>query len=221
MDRTVQKAGVMTTPTTLAAQIAQITANIPEPIDARIRAGAAAVRATGLPIGATAPAFTLPDATGEPVALAALLARGPVVLAFYRGEWCPFCNLELRALQQHLDEITAAGATVVAISPQAPDHSLSVTAEHELSFDVLSDVDQNVIDAYGLLYTVEGDTRDLMEHVFSRDLALENADGSWRLPIPATFVLDGDGIVRAAHVDADYRTRMEPADIVAAVAALR
>ena len=150
-----------------------------------------------------------------------LLARGPVVLSFYRGEWCPFCNLELRALQQHLDEITAAGATVVAISPQAPDHSLSVTAEHELSFDVLSDVDQNVIDAYGLLYTVEGDTRDLMEHVFSRDLALENADGSWRLPIPATFVLDGDGIVRAAHVDADYRTRMEPADIVAAVAALR
>lgn len=211
----------MTIPTTLATQIAQITANIPEPIDARIRAGAAMVRATGLPIGGTAPAFTLPNATGQPVELAALLARGPVVLTFYRGEWCPFCNLELRALQQHLEEITAAGATVVAISPQAPDHSLSLTAKHELSFDVLSDVDQTVIDAYGLLYTVEGDTRDLMEHVFSRDLALENADGSWRLPIPATFVLDGDGIVRAAHVDADYRTRMEPADIVAAVAALR
>lgn len=114
----------MTSPTTLATQIAQITANIPEPIDARIRAGAAAVRATGLPIGATAPSFTLPNATGRPVELAALLARGPVVLTFYRGEWCPFCNLELRALQQHLDEITAAGATVVAISPQAPDHSL-------------------------------------------------------------------------------------------------
>ena len=211
----------MTSPTTLATQIAQITANIPEPIDARIRAGAAAVRATGLPIGATAPSFTLPNATGRPVELAALLARGPVVLTFYRGEWCPFCNLELRALQQHLEEITAAGATVVAISPQAPDHSLSLTVKHELSFNVLSDVDQSVIDAYGLLYTVEGDTRDLMEQVFSRDLALENADGSWRLPIPATFVLDRDGIVRAAHVDADYRTRMEPADIVAAVAALR
>lgn len=210
----------MTTPPTLTAQIAEVTANIPEPIDARIRAGVAAVRATGLLIGATAPGFTLPNASGQLVELAALLALGPVVVSFYRGQWCPFCNLELRALQQHFDEITAAGATVVAISPQAPDHAVALTAKHELSFDVLSDIDQSVIDAYGLLYTVEGDTRDLMEHVFSRDLALENADGSWRLPVPATFLLDRDGIVRAAHIDADYRTRMEPADIVAAITAL-
>ena len=211
----------MTAQPTLATQIAEITANIPEPIDARINAGVAAVRAVGLPIGATAPAFTLPNAYGKPVELATLLALGPVVLSFYRGEWCPFCNLELRALQQHFGEITAAGATVVAISPQAPDHSASLAGKYELSFDVLSDVDQTVIDAYGLLYNVEGDSRELMEHVFSLDLAVENADGSWRLPIPATLVLDRDGIVRATHVDADYRTRMEPADIIAAVAALR
>ena len=210
----------MTALPSLASQIAEITKNIPEPIDARIRAGVAAVRATGPAIGAVVPDFILPNAAGEPVQLAALLARGPVVLSFYRGEWCPFCNLELRALQQHLGEITAAGATVVAISPQAVDHAVSVTAKNELGFDVLSDVDQSVMAAYGLLYTVEGDTRELMEHVFSRDLALENADGTWRLPIPATLVLDRDGIVRAAAVDADYRTRMEPADIIAALTAL-
>ena len=99
----------MTPQPTLAAQIGEITSQIPEPIDARIRAGAAAVSAPGLAVGATAPDFTLPNAIGVPVTLSTLLTSGPVVLSFYRGEWCPFCNLELRALQQALPEIMAAG----------------------------------------------------------------------------------------------------------------
>lgn len=207
--------------TTLAGQLNEITSKIPPAIAARIRAGVEAVHAPGLAIGETAPGFTLPNANGESVSLAELLTRGPVVVAFYRGEWCPFCNLELRALDRRIDEITALGATVVAISPQSPDHATSLTEEHGLGFDVLSDVQQSVIAGYGLRYLVEGDTRELMEHVFGRDLAVENADGSWYLPVPGTFVLDRNGVVRAARVDADYRTRMEPGDVIAALEQIR
>ncbi len=211
----------MTEATTLAGQLGEITSKIPPPIATRIQAGADAVHAPGLAIGSTAPDFTLPNASGGSVSLAGLLTRGPVVVTFYRGEWCPFCNLELRALDRRVDEITALGATIVAISPQSPEHATSLTNEHGLGFDVLSDADQSVIAGYGLRYLVEGDTRELMEHVFGRDLAVENADGSWYLPVPGTFVLDRHGVVRAAHVDADYRTRMEPGDVIAALEQIR
>lgn len=208
---------------TLADQMNAIVANIPEPIEARITAGndrLAASGAFGIAVGDTAPTFNLPNATGGHVDLADLLAEGPVVVAFYRGEWCPFCNVELRALQSHLGEIMALGARLVAISPQAPDHSLSLTEKHGLEFEVLSDLDQSVIEAYHLQFTVDGDTRDLVENVFKGDYGAQNADGSWRLPVPATFVLDRAGVVRASRVDPDYRTRMEPAAIVAALDAL-
>lgn len=97
---------------------------------------------------------------------------------------------------------------------------MSLTEKHELAFDVVSDISQSVIAAYGLVYNVDGDTRDLMENVFDRDLGEDNADGSWRLPVPATFVLDRKCVVRPAHVDADYRTRMEPAEIIKVLAVL-
>jgi peroxiredoxin len=212
---------MMTEVTTLAAQLDAISSKIPQVIADRIQAGVDAVQAPGVRVGELAPDFTLPNASGDAVALAELLGRGPVVLVFYRGEWCPFCNLQLRALQSRLAEITARGATIVAISPQTPGHGASLTDQHELGFDVLSDVDQSVIADYGLRVTVDGDTRELMAQVFERDLAVENANGSWTLPVPAVFVLDRDGVVRSAHVDADYRTRMEPADVVVALASIR
>ena len=207
----------------LAERMNAIVANIPEQIEARIKAGndrLAGSGSFGIEVGATAPNFSLPNATGDRVDLADLLAEGPVVVAFYRGEWCPFCNLELRALQAHLGEITARGARLVAISPQAPDHSLSLTEKLGLGFDVLSDEDQSVIEAYDLQFTVDGDTRDLVENVFKGDYGAQNADGTWRLPVPATFVLDRSGVVRASHVDTDYRTRMEPVAVVSALDAL-
>src|SRR5271155_5936327 len=111
---------------TLAAQLNEITAQIPAEIAGRIKTGVDEVTTSGvtpgLAVGDTAPTFTLSDAVGNQVALADLLAEGPVVVTFYRGEWCPYCNLQLRALQQALPEITSTGATLVAISPQAPDH---------------------------------------------------------------------------------------------------
>jgi peroxiredoxin len=143
-----------------------------------------------------------------------------VVLSFYRGEWCPFCNLELRALQAALPRLRTRGASLIAISPQSPDHSLSITDKAGLTFDVLSDARQQVIRAYRLQFTVPADLKDLHLNVFGNDLSAQTADGSWDLPIPATFVIDQAGIVRARHVSADYTTRMDPTDIEAALDAL-
>jgi peroxiredoxin len=209
---------------TLKEQLDGITTAIPEPIGARIDAGVAEIEASraapGLAVGDPAPAFTLPDALGRLVPLAALLAEGPVVAVFYRGEWCPYCNLQLHALQAALPTIRELGASLVAISPQAADHSLSLTEKHELAFPVLSDLDQHVSRDYKVQFTLAGDLEDLQVNVFQNDPAVQNADHSRSLPVPAVFVIDQDSIVRAAFVSADWRVRAEPADIVAALRAL-
>jgi peroxiredoxin len=208
----------------LQQQLAQIDAQIPEPIARRITAAVAEVEASGaapgLAVGDRAPDFGRPDAVGRTVWLHERLAGGPVVLVFYRGEWCPYCNLYLRALQAALPEITARRASLIAVSPQSPDHSLSISEKAELGFDVLSDVDQAVIRAYKVQFSVPADLQDLHLNVFQNDLRDHTADHSWQLPVPATFVIDRHGLVRAAHVAADYRTRMEPGDILAALDAL-
>jgi peroxiredoxin len=162
----------------------------------------------------------LSDAVGNPIALADLLAKGPVVVTFYRGEWCPYCNLQLRALQQALPDIAATGATMVAISPQAPDHAMTMTEKHELAFPVLSDLDQSVSESYKVRFDVTGELEDLQVNVFQNDPAVQNADGRRSLPIPSTFVIDRNGIVRFAVVDADWRVRVEPTDVVAALKTL-
>jgi peroxiredoxin len=204
----------------LKQQLAGITAAIPEPIGIRIDAGVREIDAAGLAVGDRAPDFTLPDALGRPLSVADLLAEGPVVAVFYRGEWCPYCNLQLHALQSALPAIRELGASLVAISPQAADHSLSLTEKHELAFPVLSDLDQRVIRDYQVQFTLAGDLEDLQVNVFANDPAVQNADHSRSLPVPAVFVIDQDSIVRAAFVSADWRVRAEPADIVAALRAL-
>ncbi len=208
----------------LAAQLNEITAQIPTEIAGRIKTGVDEVTASGvapgLAVGDTAPDFTLSDAIGNQVALADLLGRGPVVVTFYRGEWCPYCNLQLRALQKALPEIVSAGATLVAISPQSPDHGLTMTEKHELAFPVLSDLDQSVSESYKVRFDVTGELEDLQVNVFQNDPAQQNADGRRSLSVPSTFVIDRDGIVRFASVNADWRVRVEPADVIAALEAL-
>lgn len=167
-------------------------------------------------VGDTAPTFTLPDANGESVNLHTLLQSGPVVVSFYRGGWCPYCNLELRALQAVLGDIEAAGAALVAISPQTPDESLSTQQKAELDFHVLSDAGSDVIRRYGLVYTVDAATREVLG-AFGNDLALINGTDAWELPVPATYVIAQDGTVVYAFADPDFRNRAEPADIVTAV----
>ena len=202
----------------LSTQLDAVTDQIPAEIGARIEAALAEVAASGAPLGLAvgdrAPAFTLPDATGKQVSLADRLDAGPVVLQFYRGDWCPYCNLHLRALQAALPEIRKRGASLVAISPQSPDHSLSLTQKAELEFDVLSDVDQHVIRDYRLQFTLPADLQSVHLNIFDVDLRTQNADGSWNLPVPATFVISADGRIVTAGVEVDYRARIEPSVIL-------
>ncbi|MFF9198168.1 peroxiredoxin-like family protein [Streptomyces sp. NPDC014779] len=214
--------------TSLHAELRALHASRGERIPAELLAvmdrAAAELAASGqtdraLAVGEQAPAFALPSATGATVSLDVLLAAGPVVLTFYRGAWCPFCNLALRALQQHHDGITARGARLVAVSPQVPDASLSLTEKHALAFDVLSDLGSDTAKAYGLAF----DLSDELAAVYERlgfDLQHVNGGHPRTLPLPATYVLDPEGTVRWSFVRTDYTLRAEPADILTALDAL-
>ena len=199
---------------------------VPAPIMAAFLANAAdmgqstELTAHALREGAPAPRFTLPNALGQPVALDKLLAQGPVVVTFYRGAWCPYCNLQLKAYQDHLAEIQALGASLVAISPQSPDGALTMREKNDLQFEVLSDAGNVVARQFGLVFTVADHIQEVSRQVGS-DLTQANADGTWDLPVPATYVLDQAGIIRLAYLEGDYTQRLEPARIVAALRTLR
>lgn len=173
---------------------------------------------TSIGVGDQAPAFTLPSADGSDIHLEDLLSAGPVAVTFYRGEWCPYCNLQLAALQAALPEIEAAGGSLVAISPQTPDSSLSMKEKAELKFPVLSDAGADVIRQYGLAYAVDAGLKGVFD-AFGTNLTEINGTENWELPATATYVIGTDGIVTFAAVSADYRLRAEPADVVAAVQA--
>ncbi len=174
---------------------------------------------SSLKVGDTAPDFSLSSASGEMVTLASLLVEGPVVLSFYRGVWCPYCSTELRALQAKLPEITAAGATLVAISPQTPDSSLTTAEKFELAFPVLSDVGNVVADSFGLVHSLPESLRELYES-FGFDLPGRNGDETFRLPLPATYVVAPDGVIKWRFVDSNYTKRAEPDAIITSLAAL-
>jgi peroxiredoxin len=164
--------------------------------------------------GEAGPDFTLPNARGEQVTLSKLLVEGPVVLAFYRGGWCPYCNLQLRAYRGILSQIRALGASLVAVSPEPPDTSLSTAEKNALDFEVLSDVTGEAGRAYRLVYEFSQELKQTYLAA-GNDLSTRNADGEWHLPIPATYVIGRDGRVELAFVDPEYRNRLEPADILA------
>ncbi|MRT92716.1 peroxiredoxin-like family protein [Ancylomarina sp. 16SWW S1-10-2] len=168
-------------------------------------------------IGQKAPNFKLPNPEGKLISLDSLLEKGPVVITFYRGDWCPYCNLQLRALQAKLGDIKALGATLIAISPQVPDGSMTKNEISEMEFIVLSDQDAKVASQYGVAWKVP---EFLEEHMrVDRNLDLEkinNGNGNI-LPIPATFVLGCDGVVKWNYVNVDYRTRSEPNEIIEAL----
>lgn len=173
----------------------------------------AGVGQDGPKVGDVAPDFELPDQLGRAVKLNDLLAGGPVVVSFYRGNWCPYCNLELAALKSALPAIREAGGGLVAISPQVPDESLSTVEKHGLEFSVLSDVGNVVGRRYGLVFELTESLRPLYAS-FGIDLEAANGNGSYELPVPGTFVIGRDGVIAAAHVSADYKTRMEPDEMV-------
>ncbi|CAH1197293.1 MULTISPECIES: peroxiredoxin-like family protein [Paenibacillus] len=169
--------------------------------------------ATGLPVGTKAKDFELSDSLGNQINLADELAKGPVVLTFYRGGWCPYCNRQLRAYQEILPDIQALGAQLIAVSPQLPDYTLSDQEKAEMSFKVLSDPKGIVAAKYNLLYDVPDYLRDMyLSH--NIDLHEYNGTDHWVLPMTGTFMIDEYAVIRSAYVNPDFTKRMEPEDIL-------
>ena len=178
----------------------------------QLRAGD--ISRTMLKVGDSAPAIVLGNAKGETVDVGMMLKKGPVIVTFYRGGWCPYCNLELKAFQEILPQIMAAGASLVAISPERPDESLSTAEKNALSFEVLSDVGQKVGRAFGLVYEFTDELRTAYDG-FGLDIPTRNgAPGEWALPVSATYVIGSDSVISYANTDTDYRDRADPLDVL-------
>jgi peroxiredoxin len=164
--------------------------------------------------------FTLLDATGNPVSLDQVVESGPAVIVFYRGGWCPYCNLALRTYQQELlPQLESFGARMVAISPQSPDESLSTVEKIALEFTVLSDPGARLADAIGIAFEQADDVLTAQRNL-GLDLSKVNAEGAVRLPRPTVLVVDQGRVVRFVDVQPDYTARTEVADIVAALTTL-
>ena len=165
-------------------------------------------------VGDRAPAIRLRDQHGDAFDVATLLAKGRVIVTFYRGGWCPFSNLELKAYQAVLPRIAAAGASMVAISPEKPDDTVSTAEKNALSFPVLSDVGQSVGKAFGIVYTFTDDLRKVYDG-FGLDIPSKNGSpDDWSLPLSATYVIDRDGVILFTDTRVDYRERTDPLEVL-------
>jgi peroxiredoxin len=163
--------------------------------------------------GDRAPDFILADSDGKPVSMRELLAKGPLVVSFYRGVWCPYCNLELQALQEAFPEITARGANLVAISPQTAPNSRKSQRDNKLGFPILSDVKSDVAEAFGIRFKLPDYLVELYKS-FKNDLPTFNNDPAWVLPMPARYVIGTDGIIAYSEVNPDYTQRPDPRDLL-------
>ncbi len=170
--------------------------------------------------GDVAPAFTLNDPEGSPVSSRELLAKGPLVVSFYRGVWCPYCNLELQALQAALSQIAARGASLVAISPQTGANSRKSQRDNKLEFPILSDVKSEVANAFGIRFALP-DYLTEVYRTFGNNLPVVNDDPAWVLPMPARYVIGTDGIIAYAEVNPDYTQRPDPAELLPVLDRLR
>ncbi len=162
------------------------------------------------------PQFSLPNVVGDAISSGELLAQGPLVVCFFRGGWCPYCNLELRAYQSILREIHELGAEFVAISPQLPDESLTMAAKANLTFEVLNDTGNSLSEHMGLMHELPPS---LVDTYLSMGYDLERINGNmrWTLPLPATYVLDRDHRIHMAFINPDYRVRFEPDQVLVAL----
>lgn len=165
------------------------------------------------------PGFSLHDQNGQIVTLGALLTDGPVILTFYRGGWCPYCNLELKAYQDILEEINALGATLVAITPEQPDASLTTAEKNALQFRVLSDEGAAYARSLNLVFTLPESLRQIYQN-FGIQVEAHNGVGQFDLPLAATYVVSQSGEIVQAFVDADYTRRQEPSVALEALKAL-
>ena len=174
------------------------------------------IKDNALQIGQKVENFSLANHNGENIELADLLKKGPVIISFYRGGWCPYCNLELKALNDYLPQFKTQSAQLIAISPQLPDETLSTAQKNDLEFDVLSDVSNKVAEQFGLLFTLDERIQALYTQ-FGIDFEHYYGDKSFKLPLPATYVINQEGVITYAFLNEDYTLRAEPTDIMAAL----
>ncbi len=204
---------------TMAASINKIP---PEAMDIIVQSSAEldarGIGNSALIAGDTLPDATLIDANGMPISMASLLEKGPLIINFYRGGWCPYCNFELKAYQELLSEIQSLGGQLVAVTPEQPDNSLSTIEKNELKFPVLTDNGNAFAQALGLAFELPEKLQQVYAG-FGLDLPGHNADTRWVLPIPATLVVKPDGEIMLSHVDRNYTKRLEPRDALAALKA--
>jgi peroxiredoxin len=215
--------------TTIAEQAndvkAAIASQLPAEVVAVFASDQAALAAGGIPTGAVAvgdklAAFTLPDATGQPRTLDELTADGPAVIVFYRGGWCPYCNLTLRTYKRDLlPQLTAYSARLVAISPETPDASLSTQEKAELTHTVLSDTGAQLASALGITFDPSEEGL-AVQRTLGVDIRTTRADGGTRLPMPTVLIVDPKQIARFVDIHPDYTGRTEVSEIVAALQTL-
>ena len=167
--------------------------------------------------GTPAPSFTLPDASGKLVRSEDLLALGPLVISFFRGRWCPYCVTELEAWRDHYTELRQQGALFVAVSPQTQRQSEFTVSQHGLPFPLLRDEGAVLADAFGAAYPVPAYMQQHYRSILV-NIPFINGEQSWRLPIPATFVIDRSGIIRWRQGSADFRVRPDPVEVMATLA---
>ena len=169
-----------------------------------------------LKTGDRAPSFELPDGDGMLWRSEELLRSGPLVIVFYRGRWCAYCNAQLAALQEIHQQIAEAGASLVAISPQTQKHSYMTRDMHKLRFPVLSDQGNPVARKFGLVYRLSAELQTMYESIMTK-LPGYNGDQSWELPLAATYVVRPDGKIFWSRIDADWRKRPEPGELLQVV----
>ncbi|KAA1159972.1 peroxiredoxin-like family protein [Pseudoalteromonas distincta] len=174
------------------------------------------IKDNALQIGQKVENFSLANHNGENIELADLLKKGPVIISFYRGGWCPYCNLELKALNDFLPQFKTQSAQLVAISPQLPDETLSTAQKNDLEFDVLCDVSNKVAEQFGLLFTLDERIQALYTQ-FGIDFEHYYGDKSFKLPLPATYVINQEGVITYAFLSEDYTLRAEPIDVMTAL----
>jgi peroxiredoxin len=171
-------------------------------------------------VGATAPKFELPDVNGKMIRSTDLLAKGPLVVTFYRGVWCPYCNMDLQAIEEAAHEIRSLGASLVAISPQTAPNRRKSERENALSFPILSDHGNAVANAFGIRFRLPDELIAVYKG-FGNDLTIGNGEDSWTLPMPARYVIGTDGVIAYAEVNPDYTRRPDPSQLLPVLRRLR
>lgn len=170
------------------------------------------ITSKALQVGDVAPNFTLKNATGDNISLYNELKKGPVVLLWYRGGWCPYCNMTLSYMQKSIPDFKKYDANILALSPEVPDKSMSTKEKNELEFEVLSDIDNKVARDYKVVYKLTDEVAGLFEENFGLSTYNGNADAE--LPLAVTYIIGQDKKIKYAYLNSDYRNRAEPQELI-------